>query len=49
MTKAAMNLRGFKGGSVRAPLLDLEGATLEELQQVMAALAKDPRTGVTLA
>jgi dihydrodipicolinate synthase/N-acetylneuraminate lyase len=49
MTKAAMNLRGFKGGSVRAPLLDLEGAALEELQQVMAALAKDSRTGVTLA
>lgn len=25
-TKAAMNARGFKGGSVRRPLLDLEGA-----------------------
>lgn len=27
-TKAAMNARGFKGGSVRRPLLDLEGAPL---------------------
>ncbi|MBD1552945.1 dihydrodipicolinate synthase family protein [Pseudomonas typographi] len=48
LTKAAMNLRGFKGGSVRAPLLDLQGAALEEVAAVMAALAQDPRTGVAL-
>jgi dihydrodipicolinate synthase/N-acetylneuraminate lyase len=34
-TKAVMNARGFKGGSVRKPLLDLQGAALEEVAKAM--------------
>jgi dihydrodipicolinate synthase/N-acetylneuraminate lyase len=34
-TKAVMNARGFKGGSVRKPLLDLQGAALEEVTKAM--------------
>jgi dihydrodipicolinate synthase/N-acetylneuraminate lyase len=41
-TKAAMNAQGFKGGSVRPPLSDLEGAALEELDQVLQAIAAHP-------
>ena len=47
--KAAMGLRGFDGGSVRAPLRDLDGPALDAVAEVMAALAADPRSGVTLA
>jgi 4-hydroxy-tetrahydrodipicolinate synthase len=34
-TKAVMNARGFKGGSVRKPLLDLQGAALEEVTKAL--------------
>jgi dihydrodipicolinate synthase/N-acetylneuraminate lyase len=34
-TKAVMNARGFKGGSVRKPLFDLQGAALEEVTKAM--------------
>jgi dihydrodipicolinate synthase/N-acetylneuraminate lyase len=37
-TKAVMNMRGFKGGSVRRPLLDLEGAALENVAQALKAV-----------
>ncbi len=37
-TKAAMNARVFKGGSVRRPLLDLEGAALDEVARIVRAL-----------
>lgn len=37
-TKAMMNIRGFKGGSVRKPLLDLQGAALEEVEQALKAV-----------
>jgi 4-hydroxy-tetrahydrodipicolinate synthase len=47
-TKAIMNLRGFKGGSVRHPLLNLEGAALEEVSAALKALAKDPRASIVL-
>jgi 4-hydroxy-tetrahydrodipicolinate synthase len=47
-TKAIMNLRGFKGGSVRHPLLNLEGAALEEVSTALQALAKDPRASIVL-
>jgi 4-hydroxy-tetrahydrodipicolinate synthase len=47
-TKAIMNLRGFKGGSVRHPLLNLEGAALEEVSAALQALAKDPRASIVL-
>lgn len=36
--KAAMNLRGWRGGSVRAPLSDLGPAQREALEAVMAGL-----------
>jgi 4-hydroxy-tetrahydrodipicolinate synthase len=48
-TKAAMNLRGFDGGLVRPPLIDLGAAETAMVREVMAALAADSRTGVTLA
>ncbi len=47
-TKAAMNLRGFDGGSVRPPLRDVSAAEQAEIASVLATLAKDARTGVTL-
>jgi hypothetical protein len=30
-----MNAQGFKGGSVRAPLRDLEGTALEEVERAL--------------
>jgi 4-hydroxy-tetrahydrodipicolinate synthase len=47
-TKAIMNLRGFKGGSVRQPLLDLQGAALEEVAQALRVLASDKRAAIVL-
>jgi 4-hydroxy-tetrahydrodipicolinate synthase len=47
-TKAIMNLRGFKGGSVRHPLLDLQGEALEQVSAALHALANDPRSLVEL-
>jgi 4-hydroxy-tetrahydrodipicolinate synthase len=41
-TKAAMNAQGFKGGSVRPPLRDLEGAALEEIDQALKEIAANP-------
>ncbi|MBS7699864.1 MULTISPECIES: dihydrodipicolinate synthase family protein [unclassified Chelatococcus] len=46
--KAAMNLRGFDGGSVRLPLRDLTGGNLDSVASILEALAADPRAGVTL-
>jgi 4-hydroxy-tetrahydrodipicolinate synthase len=48
-TKAAMNLRGFDGGSVRLPLRDLESAKLKQVAEVMRTLASDRRASVALA
>ncbi|MCS0495794.1 dihydrodipicolinate synthase family protein [Ancylobacter sp. MQZ15Z-1] len=48
MVKAAMNLRGFDGGHVRAPLRDLDAEAFAEVTAMMQALAADPRTRVTL-
>ncbi|MFF7710323.1 dihydrodipicolinate synthase family protein [Pseudomonas sp. NPDC007930] len=48
-TKAIMNLRGFKGGSVRQPLLDLEGAALAEVATALAALVAEPLAGMAPA
>jgi dihydrodipicolinate synthase/N-acetylneuraminate lyase len=48
-TKAAMNLRGFDGGSVRLPLRDLEGVKLKQVADVMRRLASDRRASVALA
>ena len=48
-TKAAMNLRGFDGGSVRQPLRDLDEAVHNEISAVLDSLAGDTRTKVTLA
>ncbi|MGH8417927.1 MAG: dihydrodipicolinate synthase family protein [Pseudomonas sp.] len=47
-TKAIMNLRGFKGGSVRQPLLDLQGPALEEVAVALRALASDTRSAIVL-
>lgn len=41
-TKAAMNARGFKGGSVRPPLLDLSGSVLEDIAQALKTIAANP-------
>ncbi|TBW35370.1 dihydrodipicolinate synthase family protein [Siculibacillus lacustris] len=48
-TKAAMNLRGFDGGSVRRPLLDLGTEERARVAEVLTAFAADSRTGVRLA
>lgn len=48
-TKAAMNLRGFDGGSVRLPLRDLEPAKIAVVAEVLRELAKDQRSRVGLA
>ncbi|MGE3149994.1 MAG: dihydrodipicolinate synthase family protein [Pseudorhodoplanes sp.] len=45
-TKAAMNVRGFAGGSVRPPLTDLDGNELETVRSVINALSEDCRSGV---
>jgi 4-hydroxy-tetrahydrodipicolinate synthase len=37
-TKAVMNIRGFKGGSVRRPLIDLHGAALDEVAKAVKAI-----------
>ncbi|HBS5429185.1 TPA: dihydrodipicolinate synthase family protein [Klebsiella variicola subsp. variicola] len=49
LVKAAMALRGFNGGTLRAPLKPIDDAALAELTHVMSALASDSRSGVTLA
>ena len=48
-TKAAMNQRGFDGGSVRLPLRDLEAASISQVARVMRELAADRRSSVALA
>lgn len=48
-TKAAMNLRGFDGGSVRLPLRDLEQAQIAKVAEVLRGLATDQRSRVALA
>jgi dihydrodipicolinate synthase/N-acetylneuraminate lyase len=47
--KAAMNLRGFTGGSVRSPLWDLRGKALDDVHTAMRALVNEPRSGIGLA
>lgn len=49
LVKAAMALRGFNGGTVRAPLKPVSADALAALTSVMKQLASDARTGVTLA
>lgn len=49
LVKAAMNMRGFDGGSVRLPLRDVPAEVQQALRAVMEKLAADPRTGITLA
>ncbi|WLI77368.1 dihydrodipicolinate synthase family protein [Kosakonia sp. H02] len=49
LVKAAMALRGFNGGTVRAPLLPISDEALTALTSVMKRLASDARSGVTLA
>lgn len=44
--KAAMNLRGFGGGRVRAPLLDLGEAECAEVRQALQSIARDPASCV---
>jgi dihydrodipicolinate synthase/N-acetylneuraminate lyase len=48
-TKAAMNLRGFDGGSVRLPLRDLEPEKIAAVAEVLRALSADQRSHVRLA
>jgi 4-hydroxy-tetrahydrodipicolinate synthase len=48
-TKAAMNLRGFDGGLVRAPLRDLSEAAKAEILAVLERLAAAPSARLALA
>jgi len=48
-TKAAMNLRGFDGGSVRPPLRNLEAASIKDIAKVLRELAADRRSSIALA
>jgi dihydrodipicolinate synthase/N-acetylneuraminate lyase len=48
-TKAAMNLRGFDGGSVRLPLRDLDPAKVAAVAEVLRGLATDQRSHIRLA
>ena len=48
-TKAAMNARGFKGGSVRPPLIDLQGKALDDVAQALKTIATLPGTGLRAA
>jgi 4-hydroxy-tetrahydrodipicolinate synthase len=48
-TKAAMNLRGFDGGSVRRPLCDLDPAKVMQVAEVLRSIASDRRSSVALA
>ncbi|NMP27509.1 dihydrodipicolinate synthase family protein [Rahnella sp. SAP-1] len=48
LVKAAMNLRGFDGQHVRAPLIDLTDEVISEVRVELELLAADPRSGVTL-
>ncbi|MCB2051228.1 MAG: dihydrodipicolinate synthase family protein [Novosphingobium sp.] len=49
LVKAAMNMRGFDGGSVRLPLRDVPEAGQEKLRAVMEKLAADTRSGLKMA
>ena len=48
-TKAAMNLRGFDGGSVRPPLLNVSEAARAEIAAVLDKLAAAPAARLKLA
>lgn len=48
LVKAAMNLRGFAGGHVRSPLMDVTPDVTEAVRTELLRLASDPRTGVAL-
>jgi dihydrodipicolinate synthase/N-acetylneuraminate lyase len=45
-TKAAMNARGFQGGSVRPPLRNLGSGELDRVAEVIESLSADTRTGL---
>lgn len=45
-TKAAMALRGFRGGSVRPPLRPLDEEARSELRAALAQLAAQPEAGI---
>jgi dihydrodipicolinate synthase/N-acetylneuraminate lyase len=48
-TKAAMNWRGFDGGSVRPPLRDLDARQIAQVADVMRTLASDHRASIAQA
>jgi dihydrodipicolinate synthase/N-acetylneuraminate lyase len=48
-TKAAMNWRGFDGGSVRLPLRNLDAREIAQVADVMRTLASDRRASIALA
>lgn len=47
LVKAAMNLRGFNGGHVRSPLIDVTPEVIAETLEELQRLATDARSGVT--
>ncbi|QWA12083.1 dihydrodipicolinate synthase family protein [Sodalis ligni] len=48
LVKAAMNLRGFDGGHVRSPLIDVAEPVIAQLKEELTRLAADSRGGVVL-
>ena len=48
LVKAAMNLRGFNGGHVRLPLIDVTPEVIADTQAELQRLAADARSGITL-
>lgn len=45
-TKAAMNARGFRGGSVRPPLRDLQPQERQEVANALSAIAANPASAL---
>ena len=48
-TKAIMNIRGWKGGHVRLPLLDLTGEQLKQVEQALDKLSSETDAGIASA
>ena len=48
-TKRIMDLRGWRGGGVRLPLLDLNEAQSDHVREALNELASDPASSLSLA
>jgi 4-hydroxy-tetrahydrodipicolinate synthase len=45
-TKAAMNARGFRGGSVRPPLQDLQAKQQQDVAKALSVIAANPASAL---